>query len=137
MNTEHLAPMATVLEIEPYELSVLEDCHASLDALKYLVKRMDGMSEAERSQFPTVLPCDEVDKVWGMRNIINLTYNLARFTLIEDTDDLERIGRMHMLNVCGYIIEFEYINSKWLVKEGMKLLKLWKRSQYQVRQTVY
>ncbi len=40
MNTEHLAPMATVLEIEPYELSALTDCDISLDALNYLGKRL-------------------------------------------------------------------------------------------------
>ena len=43
MNPEHLAPMATVIEIEPSELSVLEDCNVSLDALNYLGKRLDGI----------------------------------------------------------------------------------------------
>ena len=40
MNTEHLAPMATVLEIEHTELSMLEDCDVSIDALNYLGKRL-------------------------------------------------------------------------------------------------
>ena len=43
MNPEHLAPIATVIEIEPLELSVLTDCDVSLDALNYLGKRLDGM----------------------------------------------------------------------------------------------
>lgn len=45
MNPEHLAPMATVIEIEPTKLSMLEDCEVSLDALNYLGKRLDGMDE--------------------------------------------------------------------------------------------
>ncbi len=123
MNPEHLCPAATVAQIEPSELSVLEDCEVSLDALNYLAKRMDGMDAKERNKFFAVLTCDEVDIGWGLKNIINLTYKLARYTLIEDTDDLERIGRIHMLNVRGFLSEAEYNNSEWLAKEGMKLLE--------------
>ena len=123
MNPEHLAPMATVLEIEPVELSMLTDCDVSLDALNFLGKRMDGMCKAELRQFLAVLGCEEVEIGYGLKNIINLADNLARFTLIEDTDDLERIGRVHMLNVRGALSESEYNNSEWLSEEGMKLLE--------------
>ncbi len=58
-----------------------------------------------------------------MKNIINFTDNLARFTLIEDTDDLERIGRIHILNIRGFLSESEYTNSEWVAAEGMKLLE--------------
>ncbi len=122
MNLEHLAPMATVIEIEPSELSALEDCEVSLDALNYLGKRMDGMCKTERRQFFAVLSCDEAEIGYGLKNIINLTYNLARFTLIEDTSDLERVGRIHMLSVHGSLSESEYKNSDWLTAEGRKLL---------------
>ncbi len=123
MNPEHLAPMAMVLEIEPSELSVLTDCDVSLDALNYLDKRLDGMDKLERKQFLAVLSCDEANIGYGLKNIINLTYNLARFTLIEDTDDVERVGRIHMLNVRGGLSESEYKNSEWLAAEGIKLLE--------------
>ena len=122
MNPEHLAPMATVIGIEPSELSALEDCEVSLDALNYLGKRMDGMCKVERRQFFAVLSCDEAEIGYGLKNIINLTYNLARFTLIEDTSDLERVGRIHMLNVHGFLSESEYKNSDRLAAEGRKLL---------------
>ena len=122
INTEHLAPMATVLEIEPAELFVLEDCDINLDALNYLGKRLDGMDKSEYRQYLAVLSCSEISEGWGLKNMINLTYNLARYTLIEDTDDLERVGRTHMLNVRGFLSEAEYSNSEWLAEEGMKLL---------------
>lgn len=83
MNPKHLAPMAMVIGIEPSELSALEDCEVSLDALNYLGKRMDGMCKAERRQFLAVLSCDEAEIGYGLKDIINLTYNLARYTLIE------------------------------------------------------
>ena len=123
MNPEHLAPIATVIEIEPSELSVLTDCDVSLDALNYLGKQLDGMDKLERKQFLAVLSCDEADIGYGLKNIINLTYNPARYTLVEDTNDLECIGRIHMLNVRGGLSESEYNNSEWLAEEGMKLLE--------------
>ena len=123
MNPEHLAPMAMIIEVEPAELSILEDCEISLDALNYLGKRMDGMSKGERNQFLAVLSCSETGIGWGLKNIINLTYNLERFTLIEDTDNLERIGRTHILNVRGYISESESNNHEWLSEQGVKLLE--------------
>ena len=71
MNPEHLAPMATVIGIEPSELSALEDCEVSLDALNYLGKRMDGMCKVERRQFFAVLSCDEAEIGYGLKDIIN------------------------------------------------------------------
>ena len=65
MNTEHLAPMATVLEIEPAELSMLEDCDVSIDALNYLGKRLDGMDSSEYKQYLAVLSCSEISEGWG------------------------------------------------------------------------
>ncbi len=122
MNPEHLAPMATVIEIAPTELSMLTDCDVNLDALNYLGKKLDGLDGREFKQFLAVLSCPELSEGWGLKNIINLTDNLARFTLIEDTDDLERIGRVHMLNVRGALSESEYNNGEWLAEQGEKLI---------------
>ena len=70
-----------------------------------------------------MLSCPEISEGWGVKNMINLTDNLARYTLIEDTDELERIGCTHMLNVREVLGESEYNNSEWLAEEGMKLLE--------------
>lgn len=43
--------------------------------------------------------------------------------MIEDTDDLERVGLIHMLNARGGLSESEYTNSEWLIAEGTKLLE--------------
>ena len=123
MNPEHLAPMATIIEVEPAELSMLTDCDVSLDALNFLGKRMDGMSKGERNQFLAVLSSGETGIGSSLNNIINLTYNLERFTLIEDTDDLESVGRTHILNVRGYISESESNNHEWLSEQGVNLLE--------------
>ncbi|MCM1167272.1 MAG: hypothetical protein NC401_14790 [Ruminococcus sp.] len=123
MNPEHLCPAATVTQIEPSELSVLEDCEVSLDALNYLAKRLDGMDELECKQFFAALTCDEVDIGWGLKSLINLTFNLDRFTLIRDTSDPEKVGRTHLLNIRGGIACSELENTEWLIEEGRKLLE--------------
>ena len=102
---------------------MLVDCDVSLDALNYLGKRLYGLDKLERKQFLAALSCDEADIGYGLKNIINLTDNLARYTLIENTDDLERVGLIHMLNVRGGLSESEYTNSEWLAVEGTKLLE--------------
>ena len=122
MNPEHLCPTAKIAQIEPSELSMLVDSEISLDALNYLGKRMDGMDKRELNQFLAVLSCEDLHEDWNLKRIINLTFNLPRYTLIEDTSDLERIGRIHMLNVRGVLSESEYNNIEWLRSEGQKLL---------------
>ena len=122
MDKEHLSPMATALEIEPAELSMLVDREVSLDALNYLGKRMDGMDKRELNKFLAVLSCEELDKEWDMKKIVNLTFNLPRYTLIEDTNDLERVGLIHMLNTRMAIPTSELENKEWLKSEGQKLL---------------
>ena len=121
-NPENPCPVATVVQIEPTELSVLENCEVSLDALNYLAKRMDGMDAREHNQFFAALTCDETKIGWGLKNIINLTFNLQRFTLIGDTSDLENVGWTHLLNVRGAILASERENKNWLTSEGRKLL---------------
>ena len=122
VNKEHIAPAATVLEIEPAVLSMLVDREVCLDALNYLGKRMDGMDMRERNQFLAVLSCEELGNEWNLKSIIDLTFNLPRYTLIEDTSDLERIGLIHLLNTRIAIPTSELENKEWLRTEGQKLL---------------
>lgn len=122
IDKEHLAPTGMVIDIEPAELSVLTDCEVSLDALNYLGKRMDGMDHLEEEQFLAVLSCNELNIDWGLKNIINLTFNLPRYTLIKDTNDLECAGRTHLLNIRGCLFVSEAENKEWLAEEGKKLI---------------
>lgn len=121
VNPEHLSPVGTVIEIEPAELSVLKGFEVSLDALNYLGKRLDGICGAEQKQFLAVLSCDELE-MKNLKNIINLTFNLPRLTLIEDADDLERAGLRHILNIRGGVPISELEDREWLAEEGRKLI---------------
>ena len=122
IDKDHLAPTGMIIDIEPAELSTLIDCEVSLDALNYLGKRMDGMEKLEEKQFLAVLSCDELKMNWGLKNIINLTFNLPRYTLINDTNDFESAGRIHLFNIRGCLSASEAANKEWLAEEGKKLI---------------
>ena len=122
IDKEYLAPTGMIIDIKPAELSTLIDCEVSLDALNYLRKRMDGMEKPEEKQFLAALSCDELKMNWGLKNIINLTFNLPRYTLIKDTNDFESAGRIHLFNIRGYLSASEAANKEWLAEEGKKLI---------------
>ena len=118
IDKDHLAPTGMIIDIEPAELSMLMDCEVSLDALNYLGKHMDGMAKLEEEQFLAALSCDELNMDWGLKNIINLTFNLPRYTLIKDTNDFELAGRSHLLDIRVYLSASEAENKEWLAEEG-------------------
>ena len=122
IDKDHLSPTGMVIDIEPAELSVLTDCEVSLDALNYLGKQMYGMDRLEQEKFLAVLSCEDLNINWGLKNIINLTFSLPRYTLIKDTYDLESAGRTHLLNIRGCLSASEYANKEWLAEEGKKLI---------------
>lgn len=121
VNPEHLSHVGTIVDIEPAELSVLKGCEVSLDALNYLGKRLDGICDSEIKQFLAVLFCDKLE-MKDLRNIINLTFNLPQFTLIEDADNLEQPGLTLILNISGGVPTSELEDREWPVEEGRKLI---------------
>ncbi len=122
ISGERLFPTGTVTHIEPAELSVLENQTVSLDALNYLAKRLDGMYSKKQNQFFAVLTCKELGEEWNLNKVINIMYNFPRYTLINDTENLERVGLTHMFNLREFLSASEFINKKWLADEGRKLL---------------
>lgn len=89
---------------EPKELSMLQDRFVNLDELNYLAKRMDSFIQKEMQQFFAAANycglCKEKD-------LINLTFNLSRFTLIQDLSSMESVGQTHQLNLEGGLSEVE------------------------------
>lgn len=86
--------------IEPKELSVLEKTFVSPDELNYLAKRMDSFWGDEEVQF------FEAAKHRGCatpKDLINMTFNLQKYTLIRDISNLGRVGQDYLINTKGAI----------------------------------
>ena len=79
----------------PEPLKQLEDRFVNLDELNYLAKRMDGMSHGELIQF-----CAGAshEKYTSLKDLINLTFNLPRYTVVQHISDMEAVGRHHHLS---------------------------------------
>lgn len=81
--------------IEPEGLKVLENQVIDLDELNYLAKRMESFfGEGEFSQFYEAL---KHEGFTSMKDIINLTFNMNKYPLIQDISDVQKIGREYML----------------------------------------
>lgn len=86
------------------ELSALDGGHGRLDFLNFLAKRLESLSEPEERQFRAAL------LVSGSRSIadmINLTYNLHNYTLIDSFENLRDVGKRHFLNCNGSMTRAE------------------------------
>lgn len=104
---------------EPEELSVLQDRFVDLDELNYLAKRMDSFDRNERKQFfAATSHCGFMQ----VKDMINLTFNLSRFTLIRDLSSMEAVGRLHQLILSGGLGE-EEMESAVFAEIGKELLE--------------
>lgn len=85
---------------EPKELSFLKDRLVNLDELNYLAKRMDSFFGDEETQFFEAIKLEHFTE---MKDLINLTFNLDKYTLIKDVSDMGKVGRKYLLNTEGCI----------------------------------
>ena len=84
-----------VSEVVDFEmLSLLEGREVDLDEINYLAKRLDAMTKKELDKFSVVAQMEGYD---NPKDLINLTFNERRYTLIQNIEDMTAIGRMHTL----------------------------------------
>ncbi|MCM1494525.1 MAG: hypothetical protein NC089_01840 [Bacteroides sp.] len=104
---------------EPKDLSMLRGCSVYLDELNYLAKRLESLDQREEKQFfAAVHHCGFTQ----LKDCINLTFNLSRFTLIQDVSSMEAVGRLHQLTLSGGLSE-EEMEAAAFEDIGRKLLE--------------
>lgn len=94
----------------PEELGFLKDRFVNLDELNYLAKRFDSFCEGEERQYFEAMKYESFTK---LPDLINLTFNLSRYTLIQDVSDMGRIGREYLMNRDGCIPGHDDDNPKY------------------------
>ena len=78
----------------PEELSFLQGRFVDLDEVNFLAKRMDSFFGDEEYRFYEALKSEGFDTLPGL---INLSFNLNRYPLIQDISDMGKIGREYLL----------------------------------------
>ena len=83
---------------EPTALGMLEDQFLDLDELNYLAKRMDSFDMNELFQFYAAAQHEGYHEP---KDLINLTFNLPCYTVVQHLSSMEAVGKTHYLTVHG------------------------------------
>ena len=102
----------------PIELSALNARNVNLDELNFLARRLDSFTEEEIEQF---FAATEHENAQSLKNMINLTYNIDKFTLIKNVGDMTKVGRDYTLNTEGCVPADSRYDAKY-AEIGRKLL---------------
>ena len=102
----------------PAELSRLGGKDVNLDELNYLAKKLDCMTDDEVDQFYAAMEHKDVN---GLKSLINLCFNLNKFTIIKDVGDMTKVGKEYTLNTEGSIPADSRYDAKY-AEIGRKLL---------------
>lgn len=75
-----------------YILSRLLTDYVDVDELNYLAKRLDSLNERELNTFEAVC---EARVSRSVKDMINVTFNIYNYTLVQDLRSMESIGEAH------------------------------------------
>ena len=100
IHAEDVTPLELYVAevIFPKELGCLQDRFVNLDEVNFLGKRMDSFFGDEEYQFYEAMKAEGFETV---PDLINLSFNLNRYPLIQDISDMGKIGREYLLTVKG------------------------------------
>ena len=102
----------------PLELSALNARTINLDELNFLARRLDSFTDDEIEQFYAAV---EQRNAKNLKDLINLTYNLDKFTIIKNVGDMTKVGREYTLNTEGCANADSRYDAKY-AEIGRKLL---------------
>lgn len=106
--------------LAPEALSGLQGAYVNLDELNCLARRLAMLDQKERRSFAAAM---EAKGFRNLKGLINLSFNLARYTLVRDVSSLAEVGRAHRLHVDGGMPLKEYENEAQMAEEGRALLE--------------
>lgn len=102
----------------PPQLSFISGKDVNLDELNYLAKRMDSFFGNEMNQFYAAL---QHEGFRHLKSLINLTFNLDKYTLITDVSNPLVIGKEYVLNTEG-VIPADHSKDEEYIKIGKEII---------------
>ena len=121
IHAEDVTPLELYVSevVFPEELGFLQDRFVNLDEVNFLGKRMDGFFGDEEYQFYEAMKSEGFDT---LPDLINLSFNLNRYPLIQDISDMGKIGREYLLTVKGCLPADDEDDPKY-AEFGRKLIQ--------------
>lgn len=103
----------------PEEFTVLKGRFINPDELNYLAKRMEAFCGNEDAQFLEAMRQEDFTEP---KDLINLTFNLGKYCLIQNIGDMGNIGRTYLLNRDGCIPAYDADDPKY-AEIGRRLMQ--------------
>lgn len=103
----------------PSEFTFMENTFVNLDELNFLAKRMDSFFGDEEWQFFEAM---KLEKFSSLKDLINLSFNLDKYTLIQNIGDMQKVGVDYTMNTQGSMLTAEMNDPKYAAL-GRKLLQ--------------
>ena len=121
IHAEDVTPLELYVSevVFPEELGCLQDRFVNLDEVNFLGKRMDSFFGDEEYQFYEAMKLEGFDT---LPDLINLSFNLTRYPLIQDISDMGKIGREYLLTVKGCLPADDEDDPKY-AEFGRKLIQ--------------
>ena len=121
IHAENITPLELYAAevVFPEELSFLQGRFVNLDEVNFLAKRMDSFFGDEEYRFYEALKSEGFDTV---PDLINLSFNLNRYPLIQNIGDMGKIGREYLLAVNGCLPADDADDPKY-AEFGRKLIQ--------------
>ena len=102
IGSENKVPSSGI--IWPKGLGMLRGLAVSMDELNFLAKSLERLNDSEYSQF---MAAASLEKSPDLERLINLSFNVSRYTVIRDVSDWTGIGKRHLLNIKGSLSKTE------------------------------
>ena len=90
----------TADDVTPKELAMLNGKEIDLDELNFLAKNLDRFTSYAQDQF---LAAVQVEQPSDLKALINLAFNMERYTLVQNVTNLVAVGRKFLLNKLGVL----------------------------------
>ena len=88
----------TADDVSPEALAMLNGKEIDLDELNFLAKNLDRFTPYEQDQFWAAV---QVEQPSDLKALINLAFNMERYTLVQNVTDLAAVGKKYLLNKMG------------------------------------
>ena len=88
----------TADDVSPEALAMLNGKEIDLDELNFLAKNLDRFTPYEQDQFWAAV---QVEQLSDLKALINLAFNMERYTLVQNVTDLAAVGKKYLLNKMG------------------------------------
>ncbi|ANU55593.1 hypothetical protein I5Q82_01495 [Acutalibacter muris] len=104
----HTAPFkVTADDMSPEALAMLNGKEIDLDELNFLAKSLDRFTPYEQDQFWAIV---QMEQPSDLKALINLAFNMERYTLVQNVTDLAAVGKKYLLNKMGTLPASEIDN---------------------------